>query len=85
MGVLSNVYNLGTYCAGVEGINKNNYERSFIARAYFQLNYQDGTKSDVVYSDYSDVRNIKQIANPILQNGKDEEKTDFVKQCAGEV
>lgn len=62
---------------------KNNYERDFIARAYFQLTYKDGTKSNIIYSDYSDKRNIKQVANAILQNGKDEEKTDFVKQCAG--
>jgi hypothetical protein len=52
----------GQYRAGIINIADQNITRNFISRAYYTINYSDGT-SETHYSEgYSLVRSIKQVA-----------------------
>lgn len=59
----------GIYYGSV--VNINDYETNFIARAYVTVKFEDGGTT-TIYSEMSDVRSIKEVANAILttDNGK---------------
>ncbi len=59
---------VGTYCGSVVNIVESNYIRKFIARAYVTVNYTDGT-SVTVYSGYTGIRSIKQVAAAVIEAG----------------
>lgn len=63
------VKNIGTYCGSVVNIIESNYIRNFIARAFVTITYTDG-ETLTIYSNMSQPRNIRYIANAIIDNNE---------------
>ena len=59
--------NTGIYCGAICKIQKSNYTRDFIARAYATIKYEDGT-STIVYSTETPARAIKTVAELVKKN-----------------
>lgn len=58
----------GSYAAAIVNINKNNYAREFVATAYVQIHYQDGTVETIYGNDnerYSSPRSVRYVASQI--------------------
>ena len=75
------------YRAGIINLNDYNITRNFIARSYGYVETANGTVTDVVYADYSDVRSIKQVATnlkakPAYYNNIPKWKRDIIDWCA---
>ena len=70
----------GYFRGGVINILPSNYDRDFVAKSYVTLNYVNNTKR-TVYSSLSDIRNIKQVANALIERN-DETITDFIRTLA---
>ena len=73
--------NFGSFRCGIVNLQAENNTVDYIARAYVKLNYVNNTNR-VVYSGMSDKRNIKQVANLLIEKNLPGEVTDFVRQCA---
>ncbi len=77
---------VGTYCGAIVNIVESNYIRDFIAKAYVTVNYTDG-ETITVYSDMSQPRNIRYIANAIIDNNAlknyREVEQEMIKKFAG--
>lgn len=59
---------IGNYAAAVVNIDKSNYTREFIATAYAQIHYQDGSVETIYGSEgarYSDSCSVSYIAKQI--------------------
>lgn len=59
---------VGLFAAGIMKVNSLNWERDYIAKSYIKFNYCDDT-SKIVYSDFSSIRSIKQVALAIKNAG----------------
>lgn len=71
---ISNGTGTGRYIGALVNINNQNYARNFTARAYVTISYGD---SDVTYySESSMTRNIKDVANGLINAGKTTGLTD---------
>lgn len=56
----------GTYCGSIVNIQKENYIRKFMARAYVKIKYSDNTE-EVIYSDVSnEPRTVRQVAKAYI-------------------
>ena len=67
----------GKYIGALVNINNQNYGRDFTARAYVTISYED---SDVTYySEKSMTRNIKDVANGLINAGKTDGLSDAQK------
>ena len=56
----------GTYCGSIVNIQKENYIRKFMARAYVKIKYSDNTE-EVIYSDVSnEARTVRQVAKAYI-------------------
>lgn len=58
----------GEYAAGITGMNEDNWDRTFVARGYLALHFNDG-KVKYIYSDVSEPQSIRKVAKKIKDAG----------------